>query len=47
MEGNEKRTMEQNITNRRLNNNYSVDVIIPTYRSDDKLNQLLTARLAS
>lgn len=33
--------MEQNATNKIINNKYSVDVIIPTYRSDDKLNQLL------
>lgn len=34
--------MEEANTTKRLIDNYSVDVFIPTYRSDDKLNKLLT-----
>lgn len=34
--------MDQTISNKRLLDEYSVDVFIPTYRSDDKLNKLLT-----
>ncbi len=41
MEGNEILTMEEPNTTNNSINNYSVDVIIPTYHSDDKLNKLL------
>lgn len=37
-----QQSMEQTKLNEKnLNNNYTVDVIIPTYRSDEKLNKLL------
>ena len=42
MEGNEVQIMEETNTTKKLIDNYSVDVFIPTYRSDEKLNKLLT-----